>query len=100
MVWRAPSNCILRFYGPQSLHGLAGEQHSMYSKAPPSNVPRPSLSPSISLSLVLLSLLHCSALIASLLCMWEDLAPARCDGPAALLLVCGSDVDGVRLEKM
>jgi len=32
--------------------------------------------------------------------MWEDLAPARCDGPAALLLVCGSDVDGVRLEKM
>lgn len=54
----------------------------------------------LSLSLVLLSLLHCSALIASLLCMWEDLAPARCDGPAALLLVCGSDVDGVRLEKM
>lgn len=72
----------------------------MYPKAPPSNVPRPSLFPSIFLSLVLLLLLHCSALIASLLRMWEDLTPARCDGPAALLLVCGSDDDSARLEKM
>ena len=71
----------------------------MYPKAPPSNVPRPSLFPSIFLSLVLLLLLHCSALIASLLRMWNEAVPTGVTGLLRLFL-SGGGGDGGRGAKI